>query len=387
MNTRTIKNISIKQLFTSSSGQLAKLMILLISVLGLSCSQTTQEGSINVDFGKAISFSTWVKGRNINLLPLETSEASLIGDISNLKIENGAYYFFSSKEQLVHAFSKEGKFIGTIGTVGDGEGEYKNASSFAIARDTVSILCNYGNTVRTHHYTTKGQYINYSEITDASFYDLEKLGNQTFLSTGSNTYNDINARVVKLKNDGFENIIRLGMNKSMTLDQTNFTKHKNTLLYHDSFDNKVYKISEDSSWVSHQLDFGKYKLKESYFQEGDFYQNFDKMMRNGIATISTYLESNDNTYFGLAKQSNEENSSFQLILDKKANKQQLTKTLTNRSRAFLIEDNQVVLFVHAGDLIESIDKLSGCSNFKDVEEHVSELSTEDNPVLLKISLN
>lgn len=349
----------------------------------VSCSQKTTEGSINIEFNSALDFSEWITGKTVELTPLETNSNSLIGDFNNLKVVNEELFIFSMSEKYIYRFSKNGQFINRIGAIGNGSGEYRNPSSFMVNQDTVAILCNYGNDSRIYKYTINGDYSNYSTINNSQFYDLEQLESTVFYSTSAS---DVDYRVAKITKNKPKGIINTSLNKSMTIQETNFSKNKSQLLYHDSFDNKVYKINKDSAWISHQLNFGRYNLKASYFEGQDLYQNFDKMMKNGIATVNSYFESNDATYIGLAKQSQEGSEFFQLIIDNSGT-HTLVEGPSGRLPVFLIENNKLVLLIHAGNLIEAVDEFSTSKNFENLKKHVSKLSIEDNPVLLKISLD
>jgi hypothetical protein len=89
---------------------------------------------------------------------LQTGKEFLIGNIESLLVFDGLIYILDSFiAKGVFVFNMDGKFIGKIGSLGKGPGEYTNISDFTI--DTVNqelyLLANQ----RIHKYTADGTFI------------------------------------------------------------------------------------------------------------------------------------------------------------------------------------------------------------------------------------
>lgn len=83
----------------------------------------------NLETEKQITFSSIF--RDFKIVPLETSDKCLIGNISQIEIFNDTIYVLdSSIAKALFVFDNKGKFIRKIGTVGKGPGEYINPLSF-----------------------------------------------------------------------------------------------------------------------------------------------------------------------------------------------------------------------------------------------------------------
>lgn len=85
----------------------------------------------NLETEKQIPFSSVFK--DFKVVPLETSDKCLIGNISQIEILNDTMYVLDSNiAKALFVFDNNGKFIRKIGTVGKGPGEYINPLSFTL---------------------------------------------------------------------------------------------------------------------------------------------------------------------------------------------------------------------------------------------------------------
>lgn len=69
--------------------------------------------------------------KSVELIPLETHPEGLIMEIVDLQISDGIIFILDLNSRLL-AFDRKGKFIGRIGTEGEGPGEYKYVRNFAV---------------------------------------------------------------------------------------------------------------------------------------------------------------------------------------------------------------------------------------------------------------
>lgn len=77
---------------------------------------------------------------DIDTLRLETSDESLMTDISAMHVMDGRYYILTNKYSSVHIFDSTGKFISKINDMGDGPGEYIRISSFEVDRINQRVI-------------------------------------------------------------------------------------------------------------------------------------------------------------------------------------------------------------------------------------------------------
>ncbi|MBE6286765.1 MAG: 6-bladed beta-propeller [Mediterranea massiliensis] len=88
------------------------------------------------------------------IIPLETNENSIIGNIDKIiKSKNRIYTLFNRNTLLVHA--DDGKFIGKIGSVGQGIGEYQLIGDFDVTENAIYLR----DFQKIHQYNLDREYV------------------------------------------------------------------------------------------------------------------------------------------------------------------------------------------------------------------------------------
>ena len=87
----------------------------------------------------SVSLSSLVDVENI--IPLETTDVSLLGEISKIQKKEDLIYV-SSRNRPLSLFDKQGRFLGQIGSIGVGPEEYVQLIDFDVDRDFVYLLTN-----------------------------------------------------------------------------------------------------------------------------------------------------------------------------------------------------------------------------------------------------
>lgn len=121
-----------------------RILLLLILSVEMSCVQNynKQSGAI-VNNENLLTKNEETFMSNIiqleNIIPLETTDSSLIGRIEKIMKKNNDIYVKSDKNSLL-LFHEDGKFQGHIGTLGIGPEEYPMAIDFDVDADNVYVL-------------------------------------------------------------------------------------------------------------------------------------------------------------------------------------------------------------------------------------------------------
>lgn len=68
----------------------------------------------------------------IDVVSLEVTDQSILGDINQAVVTTHNIWVSHSKEAFVYRFSREGKFLNKVGKVGQGPGEYSQLSQFFV---------------------------------------------------------------------------------------------------------------------------------------------------------------------------------------------------------------------------------------------------------------
>ncbi len=126
---------------------------------------------INIDSienEKQILFSSVFKG--LKVVPLETGDKCLIGDIVQLEIHNNIIYVLDQfVAKALFLFDIKGKFIMKIGAVGKGPGEYISPKMFSInlKRNQIQIFDSGQNKILI--FSGEGKFINQIKLNDHLF--------------------------------------------------------------------------------------------------------------------------------------------------------------------------------------------------------------------------
>lgn len=231
-----------------------KLLFILISVIS-ACSQADMTESVFEDYtvedSGNIQLSSLVKLEKI--IPLETNSSCLVGDIQQLIKENGCYYINSS-DSPVMVFDENGKFIRTIGSLGQGEGEYSAVLSIDVDKENVYILSNR----ELLTYSLDGQFENSNKLDiNADALHVCENGNIVFFVLGNKMVLHVFDKELNPVNDF------LSHNQALRLSrQTTFHVFNGEILFHEgrSTDLAIYnpkhnrftakKILEDTNCLS-----------------------------------------------------------------------------------------------------------------------------------------
>lgn len=130
-------------------------MLLSVTWLAVACTETeTNDGAIVgsiTDGGQSVKLSEILASHA--LIPLETTESSLVGTVSKIVKRDGVYYLASDRKNI-QAFGSDGKHIGTIDRIGGGPGEYVQLIDFDVDGDRIAVL----DLRKVHFYTLDGSF-------------------------------------------------------------------------------------------------------------------------------------------------------------------------------------------------------------------------------------
>ncbi|WP_421874905.1 6-bladed beta-propeller [Marinoscillum sp.] len=115
----------------------------LLLAIVFSCSDSPQESDENlaipVTFQRTINLSELVD-TELSYIPLQSKEAPLIGEIQKVAFTDSLIYVLDKYHlQTVLIFRGDGSFVGQVGSVGEGVGEYQYISDFILTEAGIEI--------------------------------------------------------------------------------------------------------------------------------------------------------------------------------------------------------------------------------------------------------
>lgn len=207
----------------------------------------------------------------VETIVLETTEESLIGRMEKIMMVNDTFYVLDRmKHPGVYLFKKSGKFIGRVGTLGQGPGQYSEPTDFDVCGDTIYILDQFRS--KLHVFDKRRNY--------------EYTKNIPFIATGISVMNDSvmvfnnidadNHHLGPLINysvyitDSDLNIDKYGFKRehgkyNSFWEPTNFYRNGDLTYYHPYLSPDIYTISTDGEIKkSFKVNFGQHALPDEY---------------------------------------------------------------------------------------------------------------------------
>lgn len=286
------------------------LMIFLL-LASVACKQTQTEISLDditsIDLSDIEShFQNKKMIHSQNIVPLETSQESLIGHIDKVFVKDERVYILDKrKRQALFVFDIMGKFLFKIHDVGYGPGEYTTLFDVTVDEEGNIYLLDVGrrNFIK---YDNKGQFIdqNFMEFRTIGFSFLK---NEQFVFFQNGRENkglmDMNFNIIHF------DLLDQGIKKSFPfrkpydtprypkLYQRGLLRSKSSVLYRPTFSDTIYDVSVVETKCRYVFNFGKHGVpKEEYFNttHQEVKKNLKKLREEDYAwDVNNFYENED----------------------------------------------------------------------------------------------
>lgn len=124
----------------------------------------------------------------LEIVPLEMTDESVLSDITEMQVTDHNIWIDHGREFYIYRFSRTGKFLNKIGSIGQGPGEYTTYSTFLVDEDKKEVYI-IANTNGVLAYDFEGNFkrkiVDIQKILQlfSSPYDQYILNNQKFFAT------------------------------------------------------------------------------------------------------------------------------------------------------------------------------------------------------------
>ena len=172
------------------------LLLLIITLLG--CSSNMKQEPISKSGIPVINLSEDVStvpslllsesAEKLEIVPLEMTDQSMLGEIRRIQVTDHNIWIDHGREFYIYRFSRSGKFLNKIGSIGQGPGEYTTYLTFLVDEDKKEVYI-IANTNGVLAYDFEGNFkrkiVDIQTILQlfSSVYDQYILNNQKFFAT------------------------------------------------------------------------------------------------------------------------------------------------------------------------------------------------------------
>ncbi len=144
--------------------------------------------NLSEDVSTVLSLLLSESAEKLEIVPLEMTDQSMLGEIRRIQVTDHNIWIDHGREFYIYRFSRSGKFLNKIGSIGQGPGEYTTYSTFLVDEDKKEVYI-IANTNGVLAYDFEGNFKR--KIVDvqiilqlfSSVYDQYILNNQKFFAT------------------------------------------------------------------------------------------------------------------------------------------------------------------------------------------------------------
>jgi hypothetical protein len=229
---------------------------------------------------------------SIRFVRLETTDNSLIGRVDKIIVTDDRFVILdASIAKMVFVFDKNGKFLNRIGKNGNGPGEYDEPDDIVYDKynDELLILCANKKTIMRFNFD--GNFIDDIK-TDWWASSIMVVAPNTYLLylnniSQKNSYSDRhNILVINEKGNVLKELFPAKDAETLSFPAKHaFSFYGDEIVFTPCYDNIIYKLNDNSCKEKYFLDFGKYKIPQSFFKNTTF-REFDKKIKNGDYAFS-----------------------------------------------------------------------------------------------------
>lgn len=127
------------------------LLIAIASFLLLGCGGNKKESAVQNEEGipvinlssenvsKVASLPLSEAAAKVEIVPLEVTDESLIGEIEKMKVTDSDIWVLHDKDERIYRFSRDGKFLNKVGKIGQGPEEYVRMSDFFVDENNQEV--------------------------------------------------------------------------------------------------------------------------------------------------------------------------------------------------------------------------------------------------------
>lgn len=335
------------------------IFFLLIIVLA-GCTSGSKNKSLNDDVkllqidwdqvSDAIDYSPMVED-SILIIPLETTNECLIGEVTKLLYQNNLIYIVDNISKSIFVFDMSGKLKKKVHSAGNGPGEYTNISYFTVHGTDMILFDHFMN--KFLFYDASGKFIREKNIGDIWTSDLFCMGDKLYLPNNQSSSKSgfYHLYTIDLKNsDKIKKYLPFAepqSNQGWSIDFYYAQLENEALLCFFPYD-ELYNVQNEEVSLLYKIDFGNKRLPKQYI-EGDGTTALRTAIRDKYVTG---VERVRQSHKYILLQFSDSKNDYMTIYNKETGEMQTTKNLQNSllgnlslqflGEKFTIQDEKII---------------------------------------------
>ena len=275
---------------------------LLIMIILIGCAQDTKKEenlvSIVVDWNsKDLDYSHWVEDSTL-VVPLETKDDCLIGEITYLVYQNHKIYIADNLSKTVYIFDETGRLLSKLRAPGNGPKEYLEIAGFVVHNSQLVIYDKMKKKI--FFYAEDGSFLNEKDASKVWGTELFCIGNDLYLFNNSSNSDMGYYHLFKLnltdRNSEFEAFLPFEDqgNAVWGIARYSCTDNNEALFTTWPYD-MMYVVSKGETYPAYKVDFGEKRLPEQFMKNG--YEALQVAQRDNYITGIHNIQQTDRYIF------------------------------------------------------------------------------------------
>lgn len=365
---------------------------LLFLVLGCAESEdNTEVVVLSVDMTSSTELPDTAVFESVDEIFLQTTPESLIYDVHKVILGDDIMVVADKWNRKVLLFDYDGRFIGPVGAVGRGPGEYIQFTDVALDERSRRIVLYADMNEALMYYDLQGRFIESREhknlVRSIDFHDGSLFAVNAYIEDRNAPYveridaDGTASRIFEHSDNQRLNMYVLGRTLSNSADNILFTQR---------YDNNIYEVKDGKVRPKYHIDFGAADVQNVLSEPSD--EQLEQELRSGdyVYGIVNITENDDYLFFST-------NRSGFVMYDKRSGKADKIRFLNSEGNRYSVskllassnDKNRVVFLLRNQSLMnmQRVDKSRGESlRTAEFAARLAQVREDDNPAIVVCTL-
>ena len=225
---------------------------------------------------------------SMEVIPIETDDTHILGSNVGLCLLRDGFLLYDRRNMKVYRYSRDGRFLNEIGRRGNSPGEYLSLRNIQVIGDEIHVFSNPGTELI---YSLDGNLLGQNKKVPVGFgVFLTETGLLTYYGYSSPKKHKV---VFTEETTGRESDYLPLDAKLLALDLENDVFGQlpgGGVSIIDSYLPTIYQYKENEVRPYLTFDFGKYSIRQAFYETGDPFESAEMLMAANYAVIGRYME-------------------------------------------------------------------------------------------------